>query len=87
MSLATIGNHLPQLNLNAANAVPKLGAVLITTLAINALSNLPKADALGHFWKAVDKGCYEECKEFHGWKGQLCFWTCVEKTHKFLTGK
>ncbi len=83
MSIATIGNHLPQLNLNAANAVPKLGTVLLTTLAINALSNLPKSEALGHVWKSVDKECYEYCKEFHSWSGQICFWICMAKNDKF----
>lgn len=46
--MAAISNYLPQVGLNAGNAVPRLGTLLVTTLAIHALSNLPKADALGN---------------------------------------
>ena len=77
MAISVFRNHLPQIGLNAANAIPKFGTILITTLAINVLSNLPKANALGHFWKAVNENCYYRCKEAHGWKGPLCFAACV----------
>lgn len=36
---------------------------------------------LGHFWKCVDQDCYKQCKEFHGFEGQVCFWVCVTPKH------
>lgn len=53
------------------------GALAITAFALMAISNLPKADALGHFWKFVDENCYEMCKNFHGAKGVALFGLCI----------
>jgi hypothetical protein len=52
------------------------GLLTIAFLALTALSNLPKANSLGHFWKIVDKDCYEQCKRYHGAKGIAAFGIC-----------
>ena len=55
--------------------------VMITALALQAISNLPKASALKHFWKNVNKDCYEQCKSLHEFIGQFCFLSCCTIKH------
>ncbi len=60
----------------AERIIHQAGLLTIAFLALTALSNLPKANSLGHFWKIVDKDCYEQCKRYHGAKGIAAFGIC-----------
>lgn len=75
MQVSPVANLIP--NGIALNPIGTLGKLAVTVLAVNALSNLPKADALGHFWKAVNEDCYYQCTDYHDWKGLVCFTACV----------
>ena len=83
MAILPIGNNpLAQLfNLNARNAITKFGLLAITIVAIDTLSNLPKANALGGYFKDVNRACYDKCKHVHGFWGQACFWGCCSSNH------
>jgi len=63
------------------NHIQRLGLVVIMALALQVISKLPKASALGHFWGNVKKDCYEQCRSLHGFKRQFCFWFCSTIKH------
>lgn len=81
MAIIPLGNFPGAVGFPGAQVGPQIGPVVVTSLALLAISQLPKAEALGHAWKHVDRNYYDSCKDIHGWKGQVCFWACFLEKH------
>ncbi len=79
MAIAPIANHVVHLGRNPI--IRNLEMLALTTFVLNIISSIPKTDALGKFWKTVNRDCYDFCKDSHGIEGLACFWTCVAFDH------